>query len=245
MQTHTEMLRFVQLSRSYPQAGGSMAALQDINASISAGQIVALSGPSGSGKSTLLNICGLIDCEYGGELYFQGELMPKDARLLTERRRRQLGFIFQRYNLIEVMTAFENVEYPLLLAHVPALQRRERVLEMLAAVGLSGFERQRPGQLSGGQQQRVAIARALVKQPALVIADEPTANLDSVTAALVIDLMRRLGHEQHTTFLIASHDERMINRCDSTLQLLDGRLVTSPRSARSRKSAAPAVVGSL
>jgi len=242
MQMHTEMLRFEQISRRYPQAGGSMLALQDINASIAPGQIVALSGPSGSGKSTLLNICGLIDCDYDGALYFQGERMPKDPQLLTARRRQQLGFIFQRYNLIDVMTAFENVEYPLLLAKVPSLQRRELVLEMLAQVGLTGFEQQRPLQLSGGQQQRVAIARALVKKPALVIADEPTANLDSVTAGLVIDLMRRLGHQQQTTFLIATHDERMISRCDSALLLSDGRLLTPDSSASLRKTAGKATV---
>lgn len=218
------MLQFDHISKQYLQAKVATPALRDISAVIPAGQVIALCGPSGSGKSTLLNIAGLIDCQYEGTLYFQGERMPKQPASLTRLRREQLGFIFQRYNLVEVMTAFENVEYPLLLARFNTSRRRDMVMEILHAVGLAGHEHQRPNELSGGQQQRVAIARALVRQPALVIADEPTANLDSVTAAMVIDLMRRLGHQHQTTFLIATHDERMMSRCDSALHLLDGQL---------------------
>lgn len=218
------MLRFVDLQKSYRTGSTDVHALKGVSADIVRGQTVALCGPSGSGKSTLLNICGLLDPAYQGELWLDGRQVPTSPQALTELRRHQLGFIFQRYNLIPVLSAFENIEYPLLMLGLSKQQRMERVARVIDAVGLSKFAKQRPDQLSGGQQQRVAIARALVKQPKLVIADEPTANLDTPTAHLVIDLMRTLGQEMGSTFIIATHDHRMTDRCDRILHLQDGLL---------------------
>lgn len=216
------MLSFDQVVKSYRTGSTVVQALKGVSARIERGTTVALCGPSGSGKSTLLNICGLLDSEYKGQVWLDGKKVPGSHRELTGLRRQKIGFIFQRYNLIPVMTAFENIEYPLLMLGVKKAERYQRVARMIDAVGLSSFSRQRPDQLSGGQQQRIAIARALVKQPALVIADEPTANLDTQTAHLVIDLMRDLGNQLGSTFVIATHDHRMTERCDRVLDLADG-----------------------
>lgn len=200
-------------------------ALNDVNLQVERGAFVALSGPSGSGKSTLLNICGLIDHSNAGSYLLEGIDIAKQNRAsLTRLRRESIGFVFQSFNLVPVMTAYENVEYPLLLSGVAAAQRRVRVNEILAQVGLEKFSRHLPDKLSGGQRQRVAIARALVKKPALVVADEPTANLDTATATQVIDLMHGLGREMGTTFLVATHDERMTSRCERVVQLIDGEV---------------------
>jgi putative ABC transport system ATP-binding protein len=196
-----------------------------INLVVTKGEFTALQGPSGSGKSTLLNICGLLDKFDEGTYHFGGsDINTFTNQQLTLKRREEIGFVFQNFNLIPVMTAFENVEYPLLLTGQTSQQRRERTLALLEQVGLAECVDHRPDQLSGGQRQRVAIARALVKNPPLVIADEPTANLDSDTARHIIDLMHTLGQDYGTTFLIATHDERMAARCDQVLQLTDGVL---------------------
>lgn len=200
-------------------------ALNDVSLQVERGAFVALSGPSGSGKSTLLNICGLIDdCNAGSYLLEGIDIAKQNRASLTRLRRESIGFVFQSFNLVPVMTAYENVEYPLLLSGVAAAQRRQRVNEILAQVGLDKFSRHLPDKLSGGQRQRVAIARALVKKPALVVADEPTANLDTATATQVIDLMHELGREMGTTFLVATHDERMTSRCERVVQLTDGEV---------------------
>jgi putative ABC transport system ATP-binding protein len=192
---------------------------------VAPGELVALTGPSGSGKSTLLNLCGLIDSPDEGRREMGGrDLDGLSEAQLTELRRRQLGFVFQSYNLVPVMTAYENVEYPLLLLDLPAAERRARVCDALARVGLAGFERRLPDALSGGQRQRVAVARALVKAPALVIADEPTANLDSATAAQIVDLLHELARERGAAVLVATHDPRMAGRCDRVLPMVDGAL---------------------
>jgi len=204
-------------------------ALQGVDLQVRRGEMVALTGPSGSGKSTLLNIAGLIDRPDRGEVRFRGHrvdgLGEREAALL---RRDAIGFVFQSFNLVPVMTVTDNVDYPLFLAGVPARERRERVAQMLQAVGLAEHARHRPDALSGGQRQRVAIARALVKQPALVIADEPTASLDSHTADQVLDLMRECGHAQGAAFLVATHDTRALRRCDRVIALRDGRVVAEP-----------------
>lgn len=218
------MIQLQNITKIYRRGDTTTAALQNISCEVRRGETVALCGPSGSGKSTLLNICGLIDNRYEGELFLDGIKVSKDPLLLTKIRRDQIGFIFQSYNLVEVMTAFENVEYPLILSDIPKGERKHMVLSILHSVGLQGHEYKRPEQMSGGQQQRVAIARALVKKPKLVIADEPTANLDTETATLVMDLMRDLGHQVQTTFLVATHDDRMTSRCDRTLRMQDGVL---------------------
>jgi putative ABC transport system ATP-binding protein len=201
-------------------------ALQGIDLNVQPGELLALTGPSGSGKSTILNLCGLIDTPDAGDIVLRGlRVNDLDEVQRTLLRRDALGFVFQSFNLVPVMTVAENVDYPLFIAGVPAAERRERVAAQLQAVGLEEHAQHRPDALSGGQRQRVAIARALVKRPRLVIADEPTASLDSHTADQVLELMRELGHAEGAAFVIATHDSRLTGRCDRVLALLDGRLV--------------------
>lgn len=201
-------------------------ALQGVDLSVQPGELLALTGPSGSGKSTILNLCGLIDTPDAGEIVLSGQTVKGLSEVQrTLLRRDALGFVFQNFNLVPVMTVAENVDYPLFLAGVPPKERRERVTAQLQAVGLQDHAQHRPDALSGGQRQRVAIARALVKRPRLVIADEPTASLDSHTADQVLDLMRERGHAEGAAFVIATHDSRLTGRCDRVLALLDGRLV--------------------
>jgi putative ABC transport system ATP-binding protein len=213
------------INKQYHLGETEVRALHEVDLQIERGAFVALSGPSGSGKSTLLNICGLIDHSDEGSYLLEGiDITRQNLASLTRLRRESLGFVFQSFNLVPVMTAYENVEYPLLLSGIPMLQRRQRVNEILEHVGLDKFSHHLPDKLSGGQRQRVAIARALVKKPALVVADEPTANLDTVTATQVIDLMHSLGREIGTTFLVATHDERMTSRCERVVSLIDGEV---------------------
>ena len=204
-------------------------ALQGVDLEVYPGEMLALTGPSGSGKSTLLNLAGLIDRPDRGEVLFRGRRVDGiGEREATQLRRDAIGFVFQNFNLVPVMTVADNVDYPLFLAGMPAAERRERVAQVLRAVGLADHAAHRPDALSGGQRQRVAIARALVKRPALVIADEPTASLDSHTADQVLDLMRELGHAQGAAFLVATHDARALRRCDRVIDLCDGRIATAP-----------------
>ena len=221
----SQLIRLDQVSKTYLMGAAQVPALHEVTLSIEAGEFTALTGPSGSGKSTLLNVCGLIDQPDSGTISIDeqatGQLTEKELTLI---RREKIGFVFQGFNLVPVMTAYENVEYPLFLAGAGLKERRERVREILSRVGLSELAQRRPDELSGGQRQRVAIARALVKQPRLVVADEPTANLDSATATQIIDLMHELGRSHGTTFLIATHDARVTSRCDRSIVLTDGVL---------------------
>ncbi len=213
------------LHKTYRLGEHVVPALRGVDLTVQPGEMLALTGPSGSGKSTILNLCGLIDTADAGEVLLGGQPvngLDEDRRTLL--RRDALGFVFQSFNLVPVMTVAENVDYPLLIAGVPAAERRARVAAMLQAVGLQAHAGHRPDALSGGQRQRVAIARALVKHPALVIADEPTANLDSHTADQVLDLMREQGHGHGAAFLLATHDARLLGRCDRAIQLLDGKI---------------------
>lgn len=222
------VMRLRGVHKTYRLGSHVVPALQGVDLDVRAGELLALTGPSGSGKSTILNLCGLIDSPDEGQVLLEGR--PADARqelASTLLRRDAIGFVFQSFNLVPVMTVAENVDYPLFLAGVPAAERRARVAEALAQVGLSEHASHRPDALSGGQRQRVAMARALVKKPRLVIADEPTASLDSHTADQVLGLMRQLAHEAGAAFLIATHDERLTRRCDRVIQLLDGRIVAA------------------
>ncbi len=213
------------IHKTYRLGLHTIPALQGVDLSVARGELLALTGPSGSGKSTILNLCGLIDTPDSGEIELNGQLVKGlSENALTLLRRDALGFVFQSFNLVPVMTVAENVDYPLFLAGVPAAERRQRVADQLAAVGLSEHAHHRPDALSGGQRQRVAIARALVKRPKLVIADEPTASLDSHTADQVLNLMRERGHAQGAAFVIATHDSRLTARCDRVVALLDGRI---------------------
>jgi putative ABC transport system ATP-binding protein len=211
--------------RQYPLDHSFVPALADVSFSFGAGEFLAVAGPSGSGKSTLLNLIGCLDRPTSGEIRIAGEdvcrLRPSRLSAL---RRRSMGFVFQSFNLIPVFTAFENVEYPLLLQRMPAGERRRRVEEALASVGLSERARHRPDLLSGGERQRVAVARAIVHRPALVLADEPTANLDTRNATQLIDLMRGLNRTLGLTFLFSTHDPRLLGRASRVVHLCDGRI---------------------
>jgi putative ABC transport system ATP-binding protein len=221
----TEVVHLQAVHKTYRLGTHVIPALQGIDLCVHRGEMLALTGPSGSGKSTILNLCGLIDSPDSGDILLSGQnvngLNEVQRTLL---RRDALGFVFQNFNLVPVMTVAENVDYPLFIAGVNAAERRERVAAQLVAVGLQDHAHHRPDALSGGQRQRVAIARALVKHPQLVIADEPTASLDSHTASQMLDLMRECGHAVGAAFVIATHDSRLTCRCDRVLSLMDGRL---------------------
>jgi len=207
-------------------------ALREVNLRIHPHCFTVLSGSSGSGKTTLLNLVGCIDRPDSGEICVAGEpigQLSDDA--LTDFRLRHIGFIFQNFNLLPVLTAYENIEYPLLLTRTRAAARKNRVSELLDAVGLTHHAQHWPGQLSGGQRQRVAIARALATAPALVLADEPTANLDSQTGAAIIALMRTMQRDFQATFVFSSHDPRVLAEADDAVLLQDGR-VTSREQRR-------------
>jgi putative ABC transport system ATP-binding protein len=224
-------LQLRHLRKTYRLGQHVVSALQDVDLDIQPGEMLALTGPSGSGKSTLLHLAGLIDRPDAGTITFEGQRVETlSERALTTLRRDAIGFIFQSFNLVPVMTVADNVDYPLFLANRPSAERRERVRAALAAVGLSEHAQHRPDALSGGQRQRVAIARALVKRPRLVIADEPTASLDSHTAEQVLDLMRARCHAEGAACLIATHDARAVRRCDRVITLCDGRILPASPS---------------
>jgi putative ABC transport system ATP-binding protein len=221
---HTE-----KLTKVYRQDSIAVTALQDVDIGIAAGEFLALVGPSGSGKSTLLNLLGGLDRPTSGRLWVEDEeLGALSNRALAELRLRKIGFVFQEYNLIPVLSALENVEYVMLLQGVPDEERRQRALAILGEVGLTGLEDRRPSELSGGQQQRVAVARAIVSQPSLVLADEPTANLDSATGAALMDLMRQLNEKKGVTFVFSTHDAMVMERARRLVRLKDGRIVDQP-----------------
>ncbi|HUL64905.1 MAG TPA: ABC transporter ATP-binding protein [Burkholderiaceae bacterium] len=213
------------VSKTYHLDAVDVPALVDVDLEIRPNCFTVISGPSGSGKSTLLNMIGCIDQPDQGDVVVAGQAMRNlsdDAR--SDFRARHIGFIFQSFNLLPVLTVFENVEYPMLLAHVPARERKQRVETLLEAVGLADRANNLPGQLSGGQRQRVAIARALAPAPSFVLADEPTANLDSQTGASIIDLMRHMQRERQVSFVFSSHDPKVLAAADDAVMIRDGRI---------------------
>jgi len=215
------------LSKTYALGQLRVPALTNISLQLQPACFTVLSGPSGSGKTTLLNLIAGIDRPDQGSIEIIGQSLQRlSDNALTDFRARHIGYIFQNFNLLPVLSAYENVEYPLRLNKTPPLQRRQRVLRLLEAVGLADKANCRPNQLSGGQRQRVAIARALVHQPVLVLADEPTANLDSQTGAQIIALMRDLQRLQQTAFVFSSHDPQVIASADHLVLLKDGHLLT-------------------
>ena len=213
------------LTKRFPIGGGQFTALNDINLAFEKGEFTGIVGPSGSGKTTLLNIIGSLDAPSEGKATVLGqsigELSHRDAAKL---RNEYFGFIFQTYNLLPVYTVFENVEFPLLLLKMPTAERRKAVLDALEWVGLSDKEKSKPAQLSGGECQRVAIARAMVKKPEIVLADEPTANLDAKNSHNVLQTMENLNGELETTFIFATHDEKVIQYLHRKISLEDGHV---------------------
>ncbi len=200
-------------------------ALNGVDLDIEKGEFTAIVGPSGSGKTTLLNIIGGLDRPSEGKVIVGGQPIEElSENKLIDFRKDHIGFVFQAYNLIPVLTALENVEFVMLLQKRPAAERRERAMELLRAVGLEDKVNKRPSELSGGQQQRVAVARALAPKPTFILADEPTANLDSTSTAQLLDIMAELNHRESVTFLFSTHDQRVIDRARRIVTLVDGRI---------------------
>jgi putative ABC transport system ATP-binding protein len=224
------------LSKTYRLGEVRVRAVVEVSLQIGRGDFVAIAGPSGSGKTTLLNLIGCVDKADSGRIVIDGvDVTRQPLHRLTGLRRDTLGFIFQTFNLIPVLTAYENVEYPLLLKGMPRRQRDVRVREWLSRVGIAAQAKQRPDQLSGGQRQRVAIARAMVAEPKLVLADEPTANLDSETAANILDLLDHINETTGCTFVFSTHDQSVIARAERVIRIRDGRIAgteTNPRLAQ-------------
>ncbi len=218
------------VSKRYAVRGIETWALRDVTLAVEAGEFTALAGPSGSGKTTLLNLFGALDAPTRGAISLDGvDLAALGRAELAALRLAKLGFVFQAFNLIPVLSALENVEFVMELQGVAAAARRARALAMLAEVGLAELAEKRPLEMSGGQQQRVAIARAIVSEPRVVLADEPTANLDSVTAGKLLDLMQRLNRERGVTFLFSTHDALVIERARRVVRLRDGGVVADER----------------
>jgi putative ABC transport system ATP-binding protein len=216
----------IELCKSYHQGDAVIKALDHVNLTMEAGSFICLSGPSGSGKTTLLNAIGCLDKLDSGEIHIDGQrvdLLGKGP--VADLRLHHIGFVFQAYNLIPVLTARENVEFVMQVQGVPAHERRNKSTAILKEVGLEGMENRRPSQLSGGQQQRVAVARAIVSQPTLVLADEPTANLDSRSAKQLMDLFQELNENHQVTFIIATHDERVMRYAKRLIKMQDGRVI--------------------
>jgi putative ABC transport system ATP-binding protein len=222
------LITMQQVTKTYAMGAVTVHALDRVDLSIDRGEFIGIWGPSGSGKTTLLNLMGAVDAASDGQVTVAGsDLARLNDNQRSELRNRFIGFVFQRYNLIPVLTAMENVMLPLQIQGATTATARKKSLEQLDAVGLAAVVRHRPDQMSGGQQQRVAVARALVTDPALVIADEPTANLDSQTARQLIDLMGDIHRRQGTTFIFSTHDQRLLDRVDRRIQLRDGRIPAS------------------
>ena len=213
------------VTKLYTQGSLEVQALRGLDLTVGKGEFTALIGPSGSGKTTTLNLVGGLDAPTSGSVIVEGvDLCGLNRKALSRLRRDRIGFVFQSYNLIPVLTACENAEMVMWVQGVPAPERRERVMELLHAVGLDGMEDRKPTELSGGQQQRVAIARAIASDPAVVLADEPTANVDSETAETLISLMETLNRDRGVTFLFSTHDHRVVERVKRVVRLVDGRV---------------------
>ncbi|HAC07602.1 MAG: ABC transporter ATP-binding protein [Gemmatimonadetes bacterium] len=214
----------------YPQEPNPVEAVRGVSLEIESGDFVAMAGPSGSGKTTVLNLLGGLTRPTEGSIEIGGhEITSMPDKALARLRLERIGFVFQAYNLLPVLTAMENAEFTLLLRGVPTDERHERVRVLFDQMGLEGLEDRFPGKLSGGQQQRVAVARAVVGEPALVLADEPTANLDSVASAALLEVMERLNREHGTTFVFSTHDPRVMERARRLITLVDGEISTDVR----------------
>ena len=219
-------VRCIDLCKTYRQGDQDIKALDHVDLEIAAGGFVCLSAPSGGGKTTLLNAIGGLDIPDSGEVWVAGERIDNLSKgALAQLRLTQIGFVFQAYNLIPVLTARENVEFVMQVQGIPPAERGDKSLAILEEVGLAGLGDRKPAEMSGGQQQRVAVARAIVSRPALVLADEPTANLDSKTSDELMELFVELNEHHNTTFVIATHDQRVMAYAKRLIKMLDGRIV--------------------
>ena len=228
------ILEVENVTKVYRQGALSVKALRGLSLEIEAGEFTAVCGPSGSGKTTLLNLIGALDRPTSGTIRMEGrDLGAMGQRARSHLRRDRIGFVFQAYNLMPVLTAYENAEMVLSLQGVGDDERRDQVLRVLGDVGLEGLEDRRPDELSGGQQQRVAIARAIVSNPAVVLADEPTANLDSENATRLLDIMEQLNRERGATFVFSTHDPRVMERARRLVRVVDGQVERDEDSAAS------------
>jgi putative ABC transport system ATP-binding protein len=226
------MIKVDNVTKEYRTDHTAVHALRGVSLEIRPAEFLSIAGPSGSGKTTLLNLIGCLDVPSTGEIYIAGEAVSGESRIeLATLRRHKLGFVFQTFNLIPVLSAYENVSFALSLLGVDGAPLRERTLQALEEVGLSGLEKRRPGELSGGQQQRVAVARALVKGPQIVLADEPTANLDSDTGREILELMGALNRTHGTTFIFSTHDPMVMDFARRLVLLHDGSVTRDERRA--------------
>jgi putative ABC transport system ATP-binding protein len=226
----TPVVELSGVTRVYQQGRVEVKALNGLDLRVDAGEFLAISGPSGSGKTTALNIIGALDLPSTGTVKLEGQDLSRMSRKqLSHLRRDRIGFVFQAYNLLPVLTAFENAESVLSLQGVPEAERKETVMRLLADLGLEGMEHRRPDELSGGQQQRVAIARAIASNPAIVLADEPTANLDSASSENLLKLMGQLNRDRGITFLFSTHDPLVMAHARRNVRLVDGKVAEDQR----------------
>jgi putative ABC transport system ATP-binding protein len=228
------LLNLKDVEKIYQQGKIEVPALRGIDLTVERGEFTTIFGPSGSGKTTLLNLIGCLDKPTSGEVYFDGqELADLSNKELAMIRRYNVGFVFQSYNLIPVLTAYENVEFAIRLTDGKSeKEKKEKVMDILEAVGLAGLENRRPNELSGGQKQRVAIARALVKEPVMVLADEPTANLDSKTSEEVLEVMVKMNEQLKTTFIFSTHDPRVMEYAHRLIEIRDGKITIDKKGGK-------------
>lgn len=226
------MIKVKDVKKDYKVGNVVVNALRGVSLEIGKGEFLSIAGPSGSGKTTLLNLIGCLDVSTSGEIFIENEpVAGKNKKELALLRRDKLGFVFQSFNLIPVLTAYENVSFALSLLNVDKKEEKDRTMKILNEVGLGGMEHRFPNELSGGQQQRVAIARALVKEPGIVLADEPTANLDSTTGKEILDIMKELNKKHGTTFVFSTHDTMVMDFAQRLVLLHDGK-ITSDKGAK-------------
>ncbi len=220
-----EIIKAESLEKTYQENGVPVHAVRGVNLKITKGEYTVIAGPSGSGKTTLLNLLGALDKPTRGKVFFEGEdITSKSKSELSSFRLHKLGFIFQAYNLIPVLTALENIEFSMMLLGIAEKERKEKALSLMDELGIKELADKRPNEMSGGQQQRVAVARAIVNNPSVVLADEPTANLDSKTAGHLLDLMEKMNSEKNITFIFSSHDKQVIDRAKRLIILKDGKI---------------------
>jgi putative ABC transport system ATP-binding protein len=225
MESQMEILRTEKLEKTYQDNGVPVHAIKGIDLKIDKGEFLVIAGPSGSGKTTLLNLLGALDKPTEGKVFFEDEdLTKKDKNQLSWIRLHKLGFIFQAYNLIPVLSALENIEFSMMLLGIPEKERENKALVLMDELGIKELAKKRPNEMSGGQQQRVAVARAIVNNPSVVLADEPTANLDSITAGHLLDLMEQMNKNKNITFIFSSHDKQVMDRAKRLLILKDGMI---------------------